>query len=248
MRIFAVVATVITVAMALGAALAAGADLRPRAAGGWEGFRPGTWVKLQVIFYQEDRRVVVSIQTTRLVKVGDKDLSLERINKNALGMEQTIPFKMPRTGEAGEGERETGTQNLPDSTYRLGEAELACTARAITVTTKTGKRVITYWESVDPPMLVRKKTEHFDASGKRVQLEEVTLEAVGEQVAIKGRSIACNRYKTESSHGNQKNTGSVLMSRNVPGGIVRVEQDKFIDGKKHSSHKQQVTEFVVRRQ
>ena len=38
------------------------------------------------------------------------------------------------------------------------------------------------------------------------------------------------------------------MSRDVPGGIVRVEQDKCIDGKKHSSHKQQVSEFVVRQQ
>ena len=95
MRIFAVIA--------FAAALASGADLRPRAAAGWEGFRPGTWVKLQVIFHQEDRRVSISIQTTRLVKVGRKRLSLERVNKNALGMVQTIPFEMPRTGEAGEG-------------------------------------------------------------------------------------------------------------------------------------------------
>jgi hypothetical protein len=207
------------------AALAGAEDLRPRSGSGWAGFRVGTWVRIKHTATPAGRVPKVAIWTHNLKKVGERLLTLETVSKNALGMEQKQSQDLPRTGEAGPGEKQK-VETLKNEVVVAAGKRLDCARQRITVTGPRGKRVITVWTATVPQVSAKRDEAHYDAAGKLVYRMTKLLSALNEKRQVGSRTIRCVKYKTRASYQNgDVATGVALTSREVPGGLVWMEEE-----------------------
>ena len=103
---------------------------------------------------------------------------------------------------------------------------LDCSRRRITVTGPRGKRVITAWTATAPQVSAKRDEAHYDAAGKLVYRMTKLLSALNEKRQVGSRTIRCVKYKTRASYQNgDVATGVALTSREVPGGLVWMEDE-----------------------
>lgn len=210
----------------LAANLLAGAqDLRPREGSGWAGFRVGSWIRMKRSAVQPGKVPTVAIWKQSLTAVGKRTLTVEMVSKNALGMEQKHSQQLPRTGEAGPGEKQK-VEKLGNETVVAAGKRLDCTRRRTTVTGPSGKRVITVWTAAEPQVLAKRSEVHYDATGKLVYRVTRLLSSLSVSRKVGSRTIRCVAYKTRLSHQNgDVVTGTAHTSREVPGGLVWMEEE-----------------------
>jgi hypothetical protein len=207
------------------AAFAGAEDLRPRPGSGWAGFPAGTWVRIKRTATPAGRVPKVAIWTQSLTKVGKQSLTLETVSKNALGMERKQSQELPRTGEAGPGEKQK-VEKLGDEVVVAGGKRLNCSRQRTTVTGPRGKRVITVWTATAPQVTAKRDEAHYDAAGKLVYRLTKLLSSLNESRQVGSRTIRCVKYKTRLLHQNgDVVTGVALTSREVPGGLVWMEEE-----------------------
>jgi hypothetical protein len=207
------------------AALAGAGDLRPRAGSGWAGFRPGTWVRIKRTTIMPGKVPKVIIWKQSLAKVGERTLTLETISKNVLGLGGKKTQELPRTGEAGPGEKQK-VERLKNEVVVAAGKSLDCARRRTTVTGPGGKRVVTTWTATEPQVLAKRTAVHYDAGGKLVYTVTQLLASTSESREVGSRTVRCVKHKTRLSHQNGTVTsGTALSSRDVPGGLVWVEEE-----------------------
>jgi len=207
------------------AAFAGAEDLRPRPGSGWAGFRVGTWVRMKRTATLAGRVPKVTIWKQSLTKVDERLLTLETVSKNALGMEHKQSQQLPRTGEAGPGEKQKVEKLKNEGVVAAGK-RLDCSRRRITVTGALGKRVITAWTATKPQVLAKRDVAHYDAAGKLVYRLTQILSSLSESRQVGSRTFRCVKYKMRLSHQNgDVVTGVALTSREVPGGTVWMEEE-----------------------
>jgi hypothetical protein len=207
------------------AAVAGAEDLRPRAGSGWAGFRAGSWVRMKLTTIQPGHVPRVIIWKQSLTEVGDKLLTLETVSRNALGMEQRSTQKLPRSGEAGPGEKQK-VEKLKNEVVMAAGKRLDCTRRRITVTGPGGKRVVTVWTAAEPAVQAKRTEVVYDAKGKVAYRLTRLLSSLSEPGKIGTRTVRCVKYKLRRSYQDGRVvTGVALSSREVPGGLVRQEEE-----------------------
>ena len=154
--------------------LAAPKDLRLRHGSGWTGFKKGSSVTMKVTSFMPNRMLPAEIQQTTLVEVGKQRLKLERVSKNQLTGDKKQPWTTPTSGEADAHEKET-IKKLEDETLRVMNRDWHCTKKEITVTGKTGKRVITQWTAKNPLLRIKRLERSYDAKGKLISTRSMML-------------------------------------------------------------------------
>jgi len=209
------------------AAFAGAEDLRPRPGSGWAGFRAGSWVRIKRTAIVTGGVPRVAIWKTSLGKVGKQQLTLETVSKNALGIESKTSQQVPRTGEASAGEKQK-VEKLKNEVVMAAGKRLDCTRERFTVTGPQGKRVITVWTATEPQVSPKRAEVHYDAAGKLVYRVTRLLISLNERRQVGSQTIRCVKYKTQLSYRNGNvATGVALTSREVPGGLVWMEDETF---------------------
>lgn len=231
----------------LAANLVAGAeDLRPRAGSGWAGFGVGSWIRMKRTAVQSGKVPRVTIWKQRLVTVGKRTLSVEMVSKNALGMEKKHGQQLPRTGEAGPGEKQK-VEKLKNETVVAAGKRLDCARTRTTVTGPRGKRVITVWTATGPQAMAKRSETHYGTDGKVLYrlIQLLSSPSVSRQVG--SRTIRCVEYKTRLSHQNgDVVTGVALTSREVPGGLVWMEEETTRKSRKILTSRIEVLAFLAK--
>lgn len=212
---------------ALLAALATARDLRPRAGSGWAGFRVGSWIRMKRTAIIPRRSPMVTIWKQSLTKIGKTTLTLQTVSQNALGLEQEQTQQLPCAGEAGPKEKQK-VETLKNEVVLVAGKRLDCARERTTVTGPAGKRVITVWTSTSPPVAAKRTEQHYDAGGKLVYSVIRLLAATNETRTVGELTVPCVKYKTRLSHRNGTvATGTAFSSRDVPGGLVWMEEETF---------------------
>jgi hypothetical protein len=207
------------------AAVAGAEDLRPRAGSGWAGFRAGSWVRIKHTAIFPGRVPRVSIWKQSLTEVGKKLLTLETVTTNVVGVEKKQVQQVPRTGEAGPGEKQK-VEKLKNEVVQAAGKRLDCTRQRTTVTGPGGKRVITVWTAAKPPVLAKRAEVYYDAKGKVLYRVTRLLSSLDESRRVGTRKVRCVKYKTRASYADGRVTvGTALTSRDVPGSLVLVEDE-----------------------
>ncbi|MHC4491800.1 MAG: hypothetical protein ACYTDU_09275, partial [Planctomycetota bacterium] len=149
----------------------------------------------------------------------------ETVSKNALDIEQKSSQQLPRAGEAGQAETQK-VEKLKNEVVVAAGKRLDCTRERITVTGPQGKRVITVWTATEPQVSAKRAEAHYDAAGKLVYRVTRLLSSLGESRQVGSRTVRCIKYKTRLSYQNGSvATGVALTSREVPGGLVWMEEE-----------------------
>jgi hypothetical protein len=207
------------------AAVAGAQDLRPREGSGWAGFKVGSWVRMKRTAIVTGGVPKVIIWKQNLTKVGAKLLTVETVSRNALGMERKDSQQLPRAGEAGPGETQKVEKLKNEVVVAVGK-RLDCTRRRITVTGRRGKRVVTVWTATRPQISAKRSEVHYDAAGKVVYRVTRLLSSLNVSREVGSRKVRCVEYKTRLVHQNgDVVTGVALTSRDVPGGLVWMEEE-----------------------
>lgn len=207
------------------AALAAAGDLRPRAGSGWAGFRAGSWSRIKLTSIMPGRVPTVILLKQSVTKVGEKLLTLETVSSNALGVERKQTHQLMITGEAGPGEKQK-VEKLKNEVVLAAGMRLDCARQRTTVTGPRGKRVITTWTANRPQVSAKRTELVYDTKGKLVYRVTRLLLSLNENRKVGTRTVRCVKYKTRRSHQDGTVTTSVaLTSREVPGGLVRQEDE-----------------------
>ena len=168
---------------------------------------------------------MVTIWKQRLAKVDERLLTLETVSRNVLGMEHKQSQQLPRTGEAGPGEKQK-IERLKNEVVVAAGKRLDCSRRRTTVTGPQGKRIVTVWTATEPQVSAKRDVAHYDPAGKLVYRLTQLLVSLGESRQVGSRTIRCLKYKTRLSHRNgDLVTGVALTSREVPGGTVWMEEE-----------------------
>lgn len=225
------------------AAPAAAEDLLPREGSGWAGFKPGTSVRIKRTVVREGRTPTVTISTTTLIEVGEKQLTLETVSRNPLGMEETTRSTVPRKGEAGPGETQE-TETLPEEAVSAAGRRFECTRVRTTVTGQEGRRVITDWIGGEPRMRIKRSVVSYDAQGGVVDTHVMLLAGPEEKREVDGHEVRCLRYRTlrttgraAAGPGTREESGEAWTSREVPFNIVRVDAEVRENGRKVLSYR-----------
>ena len=229
-------------------ALAAKAqDLRPRGGAGWEGFKPGTSVRIKRTWLSAKKTPRVTISTWTLKEVGPKHLTLDIVTANAVGIEQRNSIKLPRSGEAGAGES-ARTQALANETIFVAGAKFDCQRTRTTVTGPQGKRIITEWTSTTAPRMRIKRTEEYlTATGRPAGRFSLVLTATDAVQVIGSAKLRCLKYSSRRDQGGYRMRGISHVSREIPGYEVMSDieaTDK--EGVRVFSIRVQVLDFTVK--
>ena len=211
--------------LALLVAPAMARDLRPRAGSGWAGFRVGSWVRIKRTTLLPGRPPKVTISKQSLTKVGKTILTLQMVSQNVLGLEQKHTQQLPRAGEAGPGEKQK-VETLTNEAVVVAGKRLDCARRRTTVTGPQGKRIITMWTAARPPVSAKRTEQHYDTKGKLVYSMTRLLSSINESRTVGQLTVSCVKYRIRLSHSNGTvTTGTAFSSRDVPGGLVWVEEE-----------------------
>jgi len=210
--------------------LAAPKDLRLRYGSGWAGFRKGSSVTMKVTSFLPNRMLPAEVQKTTLVKVGKDELELERVTKHQLTGEKKQPWTTPADGEAAAGEKETVEKN-DDEKINVLNREWDCTKETITVTGKSGKRVITQWTAKNPLLRVKRLEKHYDEKGKLTRTRSMVLHKAPGLEKVDGKELLCVTYRSLVKAGKIEQRQDSVHSRQIPGDLVSLEMKQFNEGK-----------------
>lgn len=232
--------------LALLPAFAAARDLRPRAGSGWAEFRVGSWVRIKRTTIIPGRVPSVIVSKQSLVKVGKSSLTVETVSRNALDLETKHTQELPRTGEAGPKEKQK-VETLKSEAVVVAGKRLDCTRRRTTVTGPQGRRVITVWTASRPPVSAKRTEQHYDAKGKLVYSLTRLLSSINESRTVGKLTVACVKYKIRLSHRNGTvTTGTAFSSRDVPGGLVWVEEEIFKGADKVATSRVELLSYQIK--
>ncbi|MHC4548061.1 MAG: hypothetical protein ACYTEZ_04720 [Planctomycetota bacterium] len=202
-------------------------DLRPRAGGGWSGFRPGSWVRMRRTAILKGRAPSVTVWTQTLVKASDKLLTLETVSRNALGMERNDTLQVPVAGEAGAGERQK-VQRLKNEVVLAAGKRYDCARTRTTITGPRGKRVVTLWTAPRPQVWAKRSEEYYDPAGKLAYRTTWLLSSLDERRRVGSRTVRCVKYKTRLDYADgREERGEAFASRDVPGSTVWMETQTY---------------------
>jgi len=210
--------------------LAAPKDLRLRYGSGWTGFKKGSSVTMKVTSIMPNRMLPAVVQVTKLVGVTKEELKLERVTKNQLTGDKKQPWSTPTIGEAASHEKEAIEKN-DDEKVRVMNRDWDCTKKTITVTSKTGKRVITQWTAKNPLLRVKRIERHYDAKGKLFSTTSMMLNKSPSLQKIGGQELICISYRSLTKTGKVEQRQDSVYSRQIPGGLVSLEMKRFDGGK-----------------
>jgi hypothetical protein len=186
---------------------------------GWEGFGPGSYTLHKMTTKTEMPGAAVPEQAMEmrqtLVRVTETDWVVKTETKIGgqwmPGNEMTIPRKAPTDipGVKPEGQKpeELGTEELTIEGKKYSTKKTRLSVAGGTVTS---------WTSAEEGTL---KTE--TAAGGNTSTMEVT--ALAKKVQAAGREFTCREMKMTASASGSKTTTTMLMSSEVPMGIVRSE-------------------------
>jgi len=226
-------------------ALAAPQDLRLRYGGGWTGFKKGSSVTMKVTSLMPNRMIPPEVHTTTLKAVGKTELSLERVTKNQLTGDKKQPWKTPAKGEAAAHEKEE-SKKLEDEKIRALKREWDCTKRQITLTSKTGKRVITQWTAKNPLLRVKRIERTYDASGNLLSTQSTVLHKSPAMQKVAGKALLCVTYRSLTKAGKIEKSQDTVYSRQMPGSLVSLEMKQFNAGKLVFTLHMRVLRFEVK--
>ena len=239
MRIVAILLVLATVA-------GAGENLLPREGQGWTGFAPDSRVKLKQTVVASRGAPSVTITEMRLVDSGRSKLSYSVKTKTALGVDnQSDRVHVPKHGEANLEEKVAASEPKKAEIEACGKT-FDCTRRTFTMTSPQGKRVVTNWETTEPRLRVKRTEVHYDAKGKQTQSFSMLLKSLDEKRKVRGKEIRCLEYDTLLIAGKMEQKGTAPLSRDVPGGTVRMDFDRLIDGVKQLTVRIELLSFKAK--
>jgi hypothetical protein len=210
--------------------LAAPPDLRLRYGSGWTGFKQGSSVTMKVTSFMPNRMLPAEVQVTTLVDVAKDELKLERVTKNQLTGDKKQPWTTPTSGEAGAGEKESVEKN-EDEKIRILNRDWDCTKKTITVTGKSGKRVITQWTAKNPLLRIKRIEKHYDAKGSVTSTRSMVLHKAPAAEMVDGRELLCVTYRSLVKTGKVEQRQDSVHSRQIPGDLVSLEMKQYDGGK-----------------
>lgn len=222
--------------------LAAPQDLSPREGSGWEGFRPGTTVKTRTTFRRGEGVPVTEITVTTLLRIEADALVLADVKDDGLREPQRSERRVPRRGEAASGEKEEAAKPDAERVPACGRT-FDCVRRRATYTGPQGRRVVTEWTAQDPKVRVKRLEKHFDAKGEVVLTDSHRLVALDEQRTVGTVAVPCTQYDVLQRLGAQEREGTAWLSRDVPGGMVRLDMKATEEGKVVMTFRWEVLEF-----
>ena len=225
--------------------IAAPRDLRPRQGAGWNGFRKGSWVTMKLTSAWPNRVPSVQTQTTQLKQAGKTSLKLERTTKSPLLEDRSESWTTPISGEAAIHEK-ASIKKLTDEKVRAVGREWDCTKREITLTSKTGKRVVMEWTAKNPLLLIKRIERIYDAGNKQLSVRSVNLRKMPEKRIVAERSIECIAYRSLFKSGKVENRENSWQSRDIPGGLVSLELKQFNGGKLIVTYEMKALRFGVK--
>jgi hypothetical protein len=236
----------VAILLALATVAGAGENLLPREGSGWTGFEPDSRVKLKQTVIASRGAPSVTITEMRLVDSGKSKLCYSVKTKTALGVDnQSNLIYVPKSGEANLEEKVT--ESKPETVeIEAGGKTFRCTKRSFTMSSPTGKRVVTNWESAEPQVRIKRTELQFDPKGKQTQSFSMLLKSLDEKRKVSGKEIRCLEYNTLLVAGKMEQTGTALLSREVPGGTVRMDFDRLIDGVKQFAVRLEVVSFKAK--
>jgi len=231
----------------LGTLLAQAQDLRPRGGAGWDGFKPGTSMRVKRTWLSAKQVPRVIITTWTLTKAGPKQLTIETTAANAFGIETKKTIQVPRSGEAGEGEA-AKTEKLKNEVIFTAGKKFDCARTRVTVTGPNGRRVITEWTSLTAPrMRIKRAEEYFTATGQAAGRYSLVLMATDSVRTVGAKRLPCLEYSSLRDQAGVRYRGTSFVSRAVPGYEVRSDvelTDK--EGRRLASMRVQLLEFTVK--
>ncbi len=202
-------------------ARSAGKELRPRPAGGWEGFGKGSQVKLKLINAHVGKVPHVTIMEGVITGIKKSTLKVKWTTRN-IALTRSQDQVLNRTGLAQPGE--TAKSGKPvDDMVRVGKRDVLCIKKRTVVTGPAGKRAITEWIAKKPRVVVRLVTT-LTKKGKAIQTETFHLTKLNAKRTVAERVVVCRQYKvTRKYPGGGVEKGEAFLSRDVPGGTVLIE-------------------------
>jgi len=213
------------VALLLAVAPAAAAeDLLPREGSGWAGFKAGSWVRMKRSVLQPGRVISPTVTKIKLVKAGDKTLTLATEAENALGMANESTQVVPAKGDAGTEEKET-VEELGNEVLLVAGKRLECARVRSTITGPAGQRIVTKWIAGEPKVWAKRTEVTLDAAGKEVSRATLLLSSLVEERTVGKRKVRCLKYATRRDEAGLEWTGEAYLSRDVPGGLVWTEEE-----------------------
>jgi hypothetical protein len=236
---------VIPVLLCLAVLTLAAEDLTPRTAGGWNGFKRGSWAKLKRTYIPEGRNAQVTIWKTTLTKVGKDTLTTETVVTNVVGMKQESTATVPREGEAGKGEKESAAK-LENETLTVEGKKLDCARVRTTVTGPTGKRVIEEWTAAEPRVRVKRAETYYDVAGKVTMTRTLLLVSLKEVREVGEHKVQCQKYKLVTKLGETVDRATAYTSRDVPGDMVRLDGKQTRDGLPVAEYRFEVLAFETK--
>jgi hypothetical protein len=189
---------------------------------------------------------MVTISKQSLTKAGKTTLTLQTVSQNALGLEQKQTQQLPRAGEAGPGEKQK-VETLKNEAVVVAGKRLDCARRRTTVTGPQGKRIITVWTATRPPVSAKRTEQHYDAKGKLVYGMTRLLTSINESRTVGELTVSCVKYKIRLSHSNGTvTTGTAFSSRDVPSGLVWVEEETFKGAAKVATFRVELLSYEIK--
>lgn len=211
-------------------ASAAPKDLRPRYGNGWSGFAAGSTSRLKMTATVPGRVPFVQITTSTLKKVEKTKLTIDQVTENQLTDAKKRTLTVPPAGDAAFGEKQK-IRKLENVTIKAGGRDWICTRHEITVTGKTGKRVLTDWISVSPLLRVKRVEKKYDLKGKSAGMTSTVLSKVPKVMEVGGKKVLCVGYTSISKTGAIEQRSETWTSRQVPGDLVSGEMRIYQKGK-----------------
>ncbi len=203
-------------------------------------------MRIKRTFLGAGRVPAVTITTVTLASVQKSVLTLAMVSQNPVGMEHKTTIVLPRSGEADTQEKATSKQLKNKVSFAAGK-QFDCTRRQITVTSATGKRVITEWTSVGRPrMRVKRIMVTYDAAGKVTGRFSMVLAELPKEHRIGTRKVTGLVYTTVSKAGKTQTRSRAVVSRDVPGYEVHVDAKVTVNGKRVQTIRVEVLDFEIK--
>ncbi|MEM8885330.1 MAG: hypothetical protein AAGD14_14775 [Planctomycetota bacterium] len=210
--------------------VAAPADLRPRYGNGWTGFKPGSALRMKVTREAPMRVPFVQIEETLLKKVTKLQLRLERTTKNQLTDDKTVGWWVPLAGEAMDGEKES-RKRMENEKIQAAGRTWDCSVQQITVTGKTGRRVITEWTARNPRLRIKRLEKWYGPDGKPTTSRSIMLSKPPQARTVGEKKVVCIGYRGLSKTGANEERSETWHSRQVPGDLAGGKIEFFVKGK-----------------